>query len=79
MSIIRSGFTELPLPHKIDFFKLNLHLQGAVMKILAIVGSPRQNGSTSYLVDQALVEAAKLGAETEKLILSKYKIEPCCK
>lgn len=47
------------------------------MNILAIVGSPRLNGNTNYLVDRALEEAAKLGAETEKIVLSQYKIGPC--
>lgn len=47
------------------------------MKLLAIVGSPRLKGNTNYLVDQALKEAAKLGAQTEKLVLSQYKINPC--
>ena len=47
------------------------------MKLLAIVGSPRLKGNTSYLVDQALEEAAKLGAETEKVILSQYVVNPC--
>lgn len=47
------------------------------MKLLAIVGSPRLEGNTNYLVDEALGEAAKLGAQTEKLILSQYKVNPC--
>ncbi len=47
------------------------------MKIVAIVGSPRPKGNTNYLVDQALEEAAKLGAQTEKILLSKYKVNPC--
>ncbi len=47
------------------------------MKILAIVGSPRPKGNTSYLVDQALQEAAAQGLETEKIILSQYKVNPC--
>ena len=47
------------------------------MKILAIVGSPRLKGNTNYLVEQALEEAAKLGAQTEKLVLSQYKVNPC--
>ena len=47
------------------------------MKILAIVGSPRLKGNTNYLVDQALEEAAKLGVQVEKIILSKYKVKPC--
>ena len=47
------------------------------MKLLAIVGSPRLNGNTNYLVDEALGAAAKLGVQTEKLILSQYKVNPC--
>jgi multimeric flavodoxin WrbA len=47
------------------------------LKILAIVGSPRLKGNTNYLVDQALEEAAKLGAQVEKIILNKYEVNPC--
>ena len=47
------------------------------MKLLAIVGSPRLEGNTNYLVDEALEEAAKMGAQTEKLILSQYEVSPC--
>jgi len=47
------------------------------MKLLAITGSPRLKGNTNYLVEQALGEAAKLGAQTEKIILSQYKVNPC--
>ena len=47
------------------------------MKLLAIVGSPRLKGNTNYLVDQSLEEAAKLGAETEKIILSQHAVKPC--
>ena len=47
------------------------------MKLLAIVGSPRLKGNTNYLVDQALEEAVKLGAQTEKLVLSQYEVNPC--
>jgi len=47
------------------------------LKLLAIVGSPRLEGNTNYLVDQALGEAAKLGAQTEKLVLSQYEVNPC--
>jgi multimeric flavodoxin WrbA len=48
-----------------------------MMKILAIVGSPRPKGNTSYLVDQALQEATARGLETEKIILTQYKVNPC--
>ena len=47
------------------------------MKILAIVGSPRLKGNTSFLVDQALDEAEKVGAETEKIVISQHKVSPC--
>jgi multimeric flavodoxin WrbA len=47
------------------------------MHILAIVASPRLGGNTNYLVDQALQEAAKIGATTEKIILSEHKLSPC--
>jgi hypothetical protein len=47
------------------------------LKILAIVGSPRLNGNTNYLVDKALEEAATLGAHTEKIILSQFIVNPC--
>ncbi|MFC2067787.1 flavodoxin family protein [Chloroflexota bacterium] len=47
------------------------------MKILAIVGSPRLKGNTNYLVDKALEEAVKLGAQAEKIILRKYNVNPC--
>jgi len=47
------------------------------MYILAAVGSPRLDGNTNYLVDQALQEAIKLGAKTEKIILSEHRLSPC--
>ncbi len=47
------------------------------MKLLAIGGSPRMEGNTNYLVEQALGEAAKLKAQTEKLVLSQYEVNPC--
>jgi len=47
------------------------------MKILAIVGSPRVDGNTNYLVDQALYEAAKLNAKTDKIMISQYNVNPC--
>ena len=44
---------------------------------MAIVGSPRLKGNTNYLVDEALSEAAKLGVQTEKIILSQYEVNSC--
>ena len=52
-------------------------LEEEELKLLAIVGSPRLKGNTNYLVDQALEEASRLGAEIEKLVLSQYKLNPC--
>ncbi len=47
------------------------------MKVVAIGGSPRLQGNTNYLIDQALDELASRGVETEKIILNQYKIGPC--
>lgn len=47
------------------------------MKIIAIVGSPRSAGNTSYLIDEALGEASKGGIETEKILLGDYRVGPC--
>jgi multimeric flavodoxin WrbA len=52
-------------------------VEEAELNILALVGSPRVGGNTDFLVDQALAEAAKLGAQTEKIILSEHKVAPC--
>jgi multimeric flavodoxin WrbA len=48
-----------------------------IMKIVAIVGSPRMKGNTSYLVDKALEEAAKNGVQTEKIMLARHDLRPC--
>ena len=47
------------------------------MKVLAVVGSPRVDGNTGFLVDQALAEIAKAGIQTEKVIVAQLKIGPC--
>ena len=47
------------------------------MKIVAIVGSPRSNGNTNRLVDEALREAARHGLEIEKIMLGEYNVGPC--
>jgi multimeric flavodoxin WrbA len=47
------------------------------MKVIAIGGSPRLKGNTNYLIDQVLEELNNRGLETEKFILSQYKIGPC--
>ncbi len=47
------------------------------MKILAIVGSPRLEGNSSFLVDIALEEAKKQGIEVEKVTLIQRQIGWC--
>jgi len=47
------------------------------MDIVAIVGSPRSNGNTNYLADQALAQAVELGAKTEKILVNEYRLNPC--
>jgi len=47
------------------------------MKIVAIVGSPRPAGNTSYLVDRALEEAKVHGFETERILLGDHRVNPC--
>ena len=47
------------------------------MKVLGIMGSPRIKGNTDLLLDEALNGARSLGAEVEKIIVDKLKIEPC--
>lgn len=47
------------------------------MKLLAIIGSPRPEGNTNYLVEQALGKAAELRAQTEKIMLGQHRVNPC--
>jgi len=47
------------------------------MKVLGILGSPRVNGNSDILLDQALAGARDAGAEVEKVVLSKKKIAGC--
>ncbi len=47
------------------------------MRILAIMGSPRIKGNSDLLLDEAIAGAQEAGAETEKIIVAKLKIEPC--
>ena len=47
------------------------------MKLLGIMGSPRIEGNTDLLLDQALKGAQSMGAEVEKIILDRLKITPC--
>jgi Multimeric flavodoxin WrbA len=47
------------------------------MKIIAISGSPRVNGNTDILLNEALQAAKSEGAQTQLIRLSDYKLEPC--
>jgi multimeric flavodoxin WrbA len=47
------------------------------LKVLGIMGSPRINGNTDLLLDEALKGARSKGAEVEKIIIDERKIAPC--
>jgi multimeric flavodoxin WrbA len=48
-----------------------------MVKIIGIVGSPRTDGNTRYLVEKALESAKASGAEVEIYNLGGMDIEPC--
>ena len=45
--------------------------------VLGIVGSPRKGGNTEIIVENALEAARSVGAETEMVLLSEQRVEPC--
>ena len=47
------------------------------MKVIAINGSPRENGNTAMLIDAVLAELKKAGIETERIQLGGKKIHGC--
>lgn len=47
------------------------------MKIIGISGSPRKNGNTEILVQEALKAASEKGAKTEFISLAGKNIKPC--
>lgn len=47
------------------------------MKVLGILGSPRREGNTEILLDEALRGASDHGGLCEKIILRDLKITPC--
>jgi multimeric flavodoxin WrbA len=49
----------------------------SLVKIIGIVGSPREGGNTEFLVKTALESAQEVGAETELINLGSVDIEPC--
>ncbi len=48
-----------------------------MVKILGVAGSPRINGNSSLLLDEALKGAREAGAKTNKIILCNREIYPC--
>ena len=48
-----------------------------MVKIIAIYGSPRRDGNSSTLLQQAVAGARQEGAEVEEVVLRDYKISPC--
>ncbi|MGB9937044.1 MAG: flavodoxin family protein [Methanobacterium sp.] len=48
-----------------------------MVKIIGIIGSPRRDGNTSYLVEKALESAAEVGAEVDAYNLGEMELEPC--
>ena len=47
------------------------------MKVLGILGSPRREGNTEILLDEALRGASNHGGLCEKIVLRDLKITPC--
>ncbi len=47
------------------------------MKVLGILGSPREGGNTELLLEEALKGAEAEGAETERIRLTEFEIVPC--
>jgi multimeric flavodoxin WrbA len=45
--------------------------------VVAVVGSPRPSGNTTWAVDAALAELERRGVHAEKLMLCDYRIGPC--
>ena len=44
---------------------------------MGIMGSPRRQSNTEILLDKALEGATEMGAEVEKVVVSKLKVSPC--
>jgi len=48
-----------------------------MVRILGIAGSPRQNGNTSLMLDEALKGARAAGATINKIVVCNRDINPC--
>ena len=47
------------------------------MKVVGVVGSPKKNGNTAFLIKEVLSSIKDPEVETEVLYLSDYKVEEC--
>jgi len=47
------------------------------MRVLGIVGSPRNNGNTEILMKEALHVAREAGCDTEVFLMSEKQVAPC--
>lgn len=48
-----------------------------VIRVFAVVGSPRRGGNTDILVDEILRGAKDAGAQVEKIMISDLDVAPC--
>jgi len=48
-----------------------------MVRVVGLVGSPRKNGNTEVLIDEALKGASDAGADTEVFRLADMNINPC--
>ena len=48
------------------------------MKAVCIIGSPRTNGSTAYLVDKVIEGMKETNIQTKRYCLGDLKINYCC-
>jgi len=48
-----------------------------MVKIIAIYGSPRRDGNSAALLNQAVAGAREEGADVEEVFLRDYQISPC--
>jgi multimeric flavodoxin WrbA len=48
-----------------------------MIKVIGICGSPRKGGNTEILVNNSLKAAKSEGTDTEIILLSEKKVEPC--
>jgi multimeric flavodoxin WrbA len=50
---------------------------GSLVKIIGVIGSPRNGSNTEILIRKALESAEEVGAETDLINLGSAEIEPC--